>query len=210
MHKLGMLAMVAAAWAQTNPPVRILKGELVEWDVRGLAGEMAVRRADFKLERCRVLPDTFITRELLRVTPAGVRAGDTVEVVADFREGQTRCVAMTIYIRPPEIARRATGDSPLRQSFTRSLMDGLWPRGVFAYAGIVSAVDANHIVLRTRLHGEKTFNVRDDTMFSDSGRLVEPNDLQIYTRVYLRANRSFEGRLDAMSVVWGSILTPGR
>ncbi len=210
MLGIVMLALAASLWAETSPPVRILKGELVEWDVRGLAGELAVRQADHKVERCRVLPDTFITRELLRVAPVGVRVGDTVEVVGDFREGPNRCAAMTVYIRPPDLKKRATGDSPLRSSYTRSLLDGLWPRGVLGYAGIVSKVDDKHIVLRTRQQGEKTFNVREDTLFSDTGRPVEPGDLQIYTRVYVRANRSFEGRLDAMSVVWGAILTPGR
>lgn len=102
MMRCLLLAGAMAALGQTGPPVRILRGELTVWQVRGLAGDMAVRSIDGHVFNCRILPDTYLTRQTMRITPVGVKIGDSVEVVADFGDSAERCTAVTVYVRPPE------------------------------------------------------------------------------------------------------------
>jgi len=206
------LAAVVALFGQEQPPVRILKGELIEWQVRGLAGELAVRSEDHRVTRCRVLPASHLMRAGIRIHPHGVRIGDAVEIIGDFREGENRCSVQTLYIRQGEFRRLPPSPAngfrlPL---YARSYLDTLWLRGSLTYSGVVSAVDDKHLTVRVRGQGERSFTIRSDTMFSDMGRLVEPSGLPVYTRVFVRASRSHDGSLEALHVAWGEILRPGR
>jgi hypothetical protein len=209
-----LLAFALAAWGQTGPPVQILRGELIVWQVRGLAGEMALRSADGRVHNCRVLPDTYLTRQTMRITPVGVKMGDAVEVVADFSDGGERCTAVTVYVRPPEPKpRRARGIGralPFPAWQPRNLMDNLIPRGRLTYAGIVVRMDKQRLIVRTRKDGEKSFALREDTIFSEAGREVEPAALAVHRTVYLRASQTFDGDLEVYQVVWGDILQPSR
>ena len=200
--------MVAFAVAAQPPPVRILRGELIEWQVRGPVGDFALRGDDHKVERCRVQPETHIARQTLRISAAGVRVGDSLEVVADARDGP--CIALTIYIRPPEQRRPLTYSSPVVMSLATTALPHLWPIGSIGFAGVVSRVDKDRLTIQTRDRAMRSFTVLDDTIFSDTGRLVESNTLVTYTRVWVRATRSYRGDLEAHHVAWGAILTPNR
>lgn len=208
-----LLAGTMAAWAQTSPPVQILRGELVGWQVRGLAGEMAVRSTGGHVHNCRILPDTYLTRQTMRITPVGVKVGDSVEVVADF-SGGGHCTAVTVYVRPPEprprLARGTGRALPFPIWQPRNLMDNLIPRGRLTYAGIVIRMDKQRLTVRTRKDGQKSFALREDTIFSEAGREVEPAALEVHRTVYLRASPTFDGDLEVYQVVWGDILRPSR
>jgi hypothetical protein len=192
--------------ANIAPALRILKGELLEWNVRGLSGDLLVDAEEGPRRwRCRVTTDTFLSRASIRIHPAGVRVGDTLEIVA---EGvPSSCVARTVYIRPPDprLARKR-----IALSMSRSALDTLWPRGLLTFTGMVNRVEGNRLYLQTRKFGSKSFALRDDTIFSHAGRNVEPSDLGQQTRVFVRANRTYEGDLEVYHVVWGDILLPRR
>ncbi len=212
--RYALLAAAALAFGQDGPPVQVIRGELVSWQVRGLAGDMAVRTSEGAVHTCVVKPDTYLTRQTMRITPVGVKVGDTVEVVADLRAGTGTCTALTVYVSPPEIKQRAHKGfgrpitMPIPQP--RNLLDGLLPRGRLTYAGIVSSMDNKRLVLRTRKQGEKSFALREDTIFSDSGREVDPEALRMQTSVYVRASQTFDGDLEVYQIIWGEILVPGR
>lgn len=212
--KYLLLAMAAGAFAQEGPPVRIVKGELVVWEMRGLSGEMGVRSADGLVQSCRVTADTYLTRQTIRVTPVGVKVGDWVELVANTKEGDGRCTAVTVYIKPPEprprLARGTGRPLPVPIPQPKGLFDNLLPRGRLTYAGIVSSMDQKRLVLRTRKDGEKSFALREDTIFSEDGREVEPNALHVQTSVYVRASQTFDGDLEVYQIIWGAILVPRR
>ena len=188
------------------PALRILKGELLEWNVRGLSGDLLVEAEEGPRRwRCQVTTDTFLSRASIRIHPAGVSVGDTLEIVAEGVPAS--CVARTVYIRPPD-PRRAR--ARLTASLSRGALDTLWPRGLLTFTGTVNRVEGNRLYLHTRKSGAKSFALRDDTMYSASGRHVESTDLRLQTRVFLRANRTFEGDLEVYHVVWGEILQPLR
>jgi hypothetical protein len=188
------------------PALRILKGELIEWNVRGLSGDLLLDASEDgpRRWRCRITADTFLSRASIRIHPAGVRTGDTLEIVAEGTPGQ--CLARTVYIKPPD-PRRVR----LRQPWlsVSTMLDGLAPRGLLTFTGMVNRMEGSRLFLQTRKFGSKSFALRDDTVFSHGGRSVEAADLGVQTRVFVRANRTFEGDLEVYHVVWGEILRTG-
>jgi hypothetical protein len=205
----GVFWTVALAGAaEPGPPVKIWKGELTEWNVRGISGDFAILEKS-TIHRCKITPQTYLTRETLRVTPIGVRAGDFVEVVADMRE-EGRCTALTVYIKPLERSAKQAALSPRLSMPSPGFLDNLFPRGLITLTGIVEEVGEDRVVLWTRGQRKMSFILRPDTIFSDSGVPVGAKALAPQTRVFLRAGRSFEGDLEAYQIVWGEILFPNR
>ena len=205
----GPLALIPRAFGDDLPPVRIVRGLLIEWDMQGLAGEFSVRQTDNHVQRCRVTPETYMTRHAsgLRVRPEGVKAGDFLEVVADLRNGPSRCQALTIYIGVSDPERRSPRlPSPSPPS---RLMETLSPRGRLTFAGVVQKLEANRMTVQTRNDGPKTFQLRSDTLFSAEGRVVERDKLQVHTHVFVRAGNGLYGEIEAYQVVWGDILQTG-
>ena len=202
------LAVAATTLAgQEGPPVRIMRGELIRWEVRGFAGDLSIRDAMHRVHRCRVTPDTYMTRQTLRVTPVGVKPGDFLEVVADLRDGPESCRALTIYVRASDPALVAAR-GPLTIPPQRIIMDNLWPRGALTFAGVVQRLEPDRMIVQTRKDGSQTFHLRSDTVYTAEGRVVELARLAVHTRVFVRAGRGFEGEMEAYQVVWGGIVTP--
>jgi hypothetical protein len=186
--------------ANLAPAFRILKGELLAWNVRGLSGDLIMETDDGASRwRCQVTMDTFLSRGTIRIHPAGVRVGDTLEIVAEG--APTSCVARTVYVKAPDLRRFQT-----RIRVSGGQLDSLWPRGLLTFSGIVNRVENDRLYLQTRKFGAKSFALRDDTMFSDGGRPVDLAALGTQTRVFVRANRTFEGDLEVYQVIWGKIL----
>lgn len=187
--------------ANLAPSLKILKGELLEWNVRGLAGDLLMEQGEDgpRRWRCQVTNDTFLSRASIRIHPAGVRVGDTLEIVAEG--APTTCVARTIYIRPPDMRRMRA-----KLAMSRSTLDSLWPRGLLTFSGIVNRVEGDRLYVQTRKFGSKSFALRNDTVFSNGGRNVDVASLASQTRVFLRANRTYEGDLEVYQVIWGDIL----
>ena len=184
------------------PALKILKGELIEWNVRGLSGDLLLEVTDgARRWRCQVTADTFLSRSTIRIHPAGVRAGDMLEIVAEGRPAE--CIARTVYITAPD-PRRVRARQPWVA--VSSILDGLSPRGLLTFTGIVNRVDGNRLFLQTRKFGSKSFALREDTVFSNRGRSVEVAALGTQTRVFVRANRTYDGDLEVYHVVWGEIL----
>lgn len=202
---LGRIALCG----EDGPPVRVWKGELTEWTVRGPSGDFALLEKA-TIHRCRVTPETYLTRETLRVTPIGVRVGDFVEVVADLREGPSRCRALTLYIKPLERTPQQAARSPYWSSPQAPFLDNLFPRGMMTMTGIVDSIEGERLVLWTRGQKKMSLSLRPDTVFSDNGRPVSVEGLPVQTRVFLRAGRSFEGTLEVYQIVWGDILFPSK
>ena len=121
------------------PVLKILKGELLEWNVRELSGDLLLEVTEgARRWRCQVTTDTFLSRSSIRIHPAGVRAGDMLEIVAEGRPAE--CIARTVYITAPD-SRRVRARQPWVA--VSSILDGLAPRGLLTFTGIVNRVDGN-------------------------------------------------------------------
>jgi len=205
---VGLACATAASAADGAPTLRILKGELVEWNVRGHSGDLILEDDDGPRRwRCEVTPDTFLSRASIRIHPVGVRAGDRLEVVAETPGGAavaaSSCRARTVYVHAPDPRRVRMRQPWLTVS---SYLDNLWPRGLLTFTGTVSRVEGNRLYLQTRKFGSKSFALRDDTVYSGAGRSLEATALANQTRVFIRASRTFDGDIEVYHVVWGNIL----
>ncbi len=199
--------LLAGDIVETLPRVRTIKGELIQWRIQGLAGAMAIRIDDNSIERCRVLEGSRLMRAGIRIHPHGVRLGDTVEVEADYGGG--RCNVLKLHIRPFQGERKMVNGKYRSPLYPRAYLDALWARGLLTFSGIVGRIDDGRLFIRMREHGERSFALRDDTVFQYEGVQVERDTLEAYTRVFVRASRTADGDLEAYQVLWGQILRPG-
>jgi hypothetical protein len=92
---------------------------------------------------------------------------------------------------------------------TFSLLERLPQNGNLTFAGVVSRLDSQSLVLRTRA-GEQTLLIRRDTRYVDNGDTVEAAQLHPNMRVFVRAGRNLYEQVEAYQVIWGSILDPAR
>ncbi|MEZ5356039.1 MAG: hypothetical protein R2762_25675 [Bryobacteraceae bacterium] len=188
------------------PATRTVKGELVQWKIQGLAGVLALRTEEPGLLRCRVLAGSRLMRAGIRIHPHGVRLGDTVEVLGYFSGAS--CTVVELHIRPFQGERKMVNGKFRSPLYPRSYLDALWARGLLTFSGTVGRMNDGRMVIRTRRRGERSFALRDDTVFQNEGRQVERDTLESFTRVFVRASRTADGDLEAYQVMWGQILRP--
>ena len=85
----------------------------------------------------------------------------------------------------------------------------LFQEGNLSFAGVVSRLNGQLLVLRTRI-GEQTLLIRQDTRYIDNGDTVEAAQLRPNMRVFVRAGKNLYEQLEAYQVIWGQILEPRR
>lgn len=207
MRALAGLIVAAGLAGQQAPPAGTVRGTLLEWDDAG-AGILMLRARDNRVYAFRFDADTAVEREGMRARVAAMRKGDVVEVSPD-PPGRPRLLrAATIRVlapREPPPPVRFPRYRPRRPATT---LDDLFPRGNLAFAGLVESLTPDGLVLRTREHGETAILLRPDTRYVRDGVQVEPSQLGINVRVYVRAGRNLDDDIEAYSVMWGEILKP--
>lgn len=192
-----LLFGLAAAFflsAQIEPPIGILRGELVS--ANSAAFEM--RAADQIVYRCGYDYRTYFERENLRITAANITAGETVEVVADHKPGSQVCYARTVHVIDPNLKSRRWRPSP-------SPTESFAPRGELTYSGFVVRQDVQCLTIRTR-QGDVKLLKRLDTRYLGEGQRADAIGVAINTRVFIRAGRNLDGDIEAYQIVWGQIL----
>jgi hypothetical protein len=82
------------------------------------------------------------------------------------------------------------------------------PAGNLTFSGVVFRLTGERMVLHTREGGERSLLLRKDTRYLENGELVEPADLKLNMRVFVRAGKDLYDQLEAYQVIWGDILKP--
>jgi hypothetical protein len=201
------LALPLAAIAQENAPIGILRGDLVAWAGSARTGEMTFRNADNRLYQCSFDDKTYFERENQRISIAATQKGDRVEILSDHRIGSDACYARTVQILDPLVAHIVPGVRPrLRQSISATELFA--PRGNMTFAGVVLRLDADRLVLRTRLGEHKRILLRSDTRYLTGGQSADRLALPINTRVFVRAGKNLDDEVEAYQIIWGDILQP--
>ena len=188
---LGIAASIAL-WGQIEPPIGILRGELVLAN----AATFDMRSAEKVVYRCGFDFRTYFERENQRITAANITAGETIEVVADHKPGSSTCYARTVHVIDPNLKSRRWRPHP-------SPTESFAPRGDMTFSGIVMRQDSQSVTLKTRA-GDVILMKRLDTRYLDSGQRVDT--ASVNSRVFVRAGRNLDGALEAYQVVWGEIL----
>jgi hypothetical protein len=109
---ITIVAAAAAAGAQENAPIGILRGDLVAWSGTARAGVLTFRIADNRLLECGFDDKTWFERENERIVISAMRAGDHLELVADHKAPSTNCYARTVQILDVTLPRRTASGKP--------------------------------------------------------------------------------------------------
>lgn len=192
--------------AQTQAPIGLIHGSLIECHASGGSGELSVRTADNQLLRFAFDDKTYFEREQEYVAPGRLEKGDWLEIVSDKTPSGVLPYARTVHV----IERRAPARSrPVAlPTAYRSPVDPLFPRGDLTFSGVVERLNGERLVVHTRAAGEKTILLRQDTSFVAEGNPVEGSALEPNTRVFVRAGKNLDNQVEAYQVVWGEILEP--
>jgi hypothetical protein len=193
------------AGAQFPPPE--MSGVLLERDANVPAGEFAVRAADNQVYWFRFDARTLVERETLTGGVDRLMPGDKVAVESEPAAGSLAPYARTVRVSTP-VVHMTLADSRLR-SAARPALERAPQTGSLTFAGVVSRLNGQSLVLRTRV-GEQTLLIRRDTRYVDNGDTVEAAQLQPNMRVFVRAGRNLYEQVEAYQVIWGGILVPGR
>ena len=197
-----------------QPAAALIRGVLLERDVQTSEGEFSVRLADNRVFRYRFDRKTYVQRENNLIDVARLHPGEKVEVVSDAIPGFVLRYARTIHVIEDPQSPRLTGTTqgPTTQGRYRAYRsmeerERTLPTGNLTYAGIVSRITPDRLVLRTR-EGEQTLFVGKETRFVQDGALVAADTLKLNMRVFIRAGKDLYDQVQAYQIIWGSILAP--
>ncbi len=201
---LFLLAPLIAG-AQFPSPVQV--GILLERDSGVAAGEFAIRAPDDQVYRFQFDARTAVERDTFSGGASWLKPGDQVTVESDPVAGSLLRYARTVRVseRP---AQRILAESRLRTTGLW-LLDRVPQAGNLTFAGVVSKLTDQSLVLRTRT-GEQTLLIRRDTRYVDNGDTVEAAKLRPNMRVFVRAGKNLYEQVEAYQVIWGQILDPAR
>ena len=198
----------AAPQPQDSPPFRILRGEVLTWDVGAGGGLFSFLGPDNRIKTCEAEAAAYYMSGERRIDAAHFRRGATIEVVADMRGGRPdECKALTVYLRVAPMNRLMM---PVRLPAdpARALLDNLWARGNLTYSGVVRHIQPDLIILRVRSGQEQVVLLREDTAYSQSGRPVVARELGEQTRVFVRGGKNLFGQVEAYHIMWGLVPFP--
>jgi len=205
---LVVLLFTRAALAQEDAPTGILHGDFEAWAGSDRAGELTFRNADNRLYQCSYDDKTYFERENQRISVMATEKGDRVEIVSDRKLGTDACYARTVQILVQLPVRVVPGVRSHLHQQPVSSMDLFGPRGDMTFAGVVLRLDSDRLVLRMRSGEHKSILLRPDTLYLTAGQAVERSSLAVTTRVFIRAGRNLDDKVEAFQVVWGEILEP--
>lgn len=204
---LGCLLLAATAIAQENAPIGLLHGDLIAWTGTARAGELTFRNSDNRVYQCMFDGKTYFERANQRIAVAAMLAGDRLEVLADHRDGSGLCYARTIHILDVPPPGLIGGVRPRLRTSSRPT-ELFAPRGDMTLAGVVLRITPDLLLLRTRTNEHRTIHLRADTRYLSEGQSLDRGNLEVNTRVFIRAGKNLDDEIEAYQVVWGSILEP--
>lgn len=210
-HLAGWIWLSAAgiaglALAQEPAPVGIVTGDVTLMIIRGVGGSMDLTTPAGELYQCDFDSQSLFERQGIKISPAEVGEKARAEVVSDRKRG--RCYARIVRLLPPPgiTPARRSSRSGVRSSV--SPLESIFPRGNMTVAGVVLRTSPAMIVVRTRSEPEQKILLREDTRFLDSGSPAGLAQLNVNTRVFVRASKTIHNEVEAHQIVWGSIEGP--
>lgn len=200
---LFMAAGLLAAQQRNASP--LIRGELVAREARS-SGEFSVRAADNQVFHYRFDPKTYVEREDRLVDIPRLDIGEKVEVLSDEGPASAVRYARTVHVVSPPPPRHPGSQGRFRAD--RTVVDHFAPISTLSFAGVVSHIGPDWVVLHTRAAGNQTILLRRDTRYLDNGEQVDSGALQPNMRVYIRAGRNLYDEVEAYQIIWGDILEP--
>ena len=207
MRMIGVLLLLPwGATAQTTPQnAPLVRGTVLECDARA-TGELSIRVADNEVFRYQFDRKTYAERDERLIEAERLVPGEKVEVLSERLPAYALRYARTIHVIQPLPPPR-----PLTQGRYRAYVskpEPVVPAGSITYAGVVSRLNRERVVLHTRVAGDLSILLRNDTRYLKDGEQVGAEQLQPNMRVFIRAGKDVYEQVEAYQVIWGTILTP--
>jgi hypothetical protein len=211
---LAVLLMVSLRMAGQGPV--IARGLLLDSD-SAENGEFSIRAQNNRVYWYVYDSKTYVERDNRLCTVSKLHQGDDLEIVSDTGPDDALRYARIIHVveSPAQNQIEHRQFSAGRYAMSRRTVaredplaiDLLFPRGSITFSGLVSQLNDERFVLRTRL-GQQLIYRRPDTRYMKDGGVVAASSLAPNTRVYVRAGKNLDGEIEAYQVVWGQILAP--
>ena len=200
----GAISILVWTLAAQPAPPAFLRGDFVEMKGADRNGDFSVRTAENQVYRCQFDDRTWFESNKLRINASALQAGDHLEVVSDRSKlSPSGCYARTVHV--VEIV------TPVRTRLRpyQSVTEHIAPRGDLTYAGVVITVNSSRMEIHLRNQAERlSLLLRPDTRYVQDGIQIESGQLKPNTRVYVRAGKNLEERVEAYQISWGEILSP--
>ncbi|MCC6367722.1 MAG: hypothetical protein IT165_29720 [Bryobacterales bacterium] len=204
-RQLSWLILTASAGlAQDRPLAPLVHGVFQDWMGAEENGTFRFHTVDLQEYQCRFTSKTYFEQDHRRTYVSGIAKGENVEILSERMAEPPRCRALIVRVV-----------AELKQHPTRSRMHALpaysptesfAPRGNLLLTGIVLRVDEGSIVLRSRSGVRQVIQLRQDTRYVGSGLLDEKGAMPVGRPVQVRAGKTFEGDVEAFTIMWGEIL----
>ncbi len=192
-------------WSQTDAPIGIVRGDLVKWEGNATRGELNILLSPGSEVTCGFDAKTYFERDNQRIAPPAMLAGDRLELVADHKPGSSTCYARTVHVIDASVAKRSASRAHREQM---NPTEAIVPRGDLTFAGVVVRLDPEILWLKTRSDGEKKLLLRSDTRYLSEGQRVDPANLKVSQRVFIRCGKNLDGDVEAYQIIWGAIIRP--
>ena len=208
MRTVGVLLIwISVGVAQTAQDAPLLTGTVLECDARA-TGELSIRAADNVVLRYQFDHKTYAERDHQMIEAGRLKPGEKVEVLSDREPAYALRYARTIHVIQPAPPRPLTMGRYRAYNTYNAAAELAMPTGNVTYSGVVSSLDSERVVLRTREGGNLSILLRKDTRFLEDGQLVQVEQLRPNMRVFVRAGKDIYQQVEAYQVIWGTILTP--
>lgn len=194
LRALWLLPMLVCA---EDVPVGVVSGYIS--DIQ--PASFLLKTTTNKEFRCTYDHRTWFEQSRIRVPVNAFQPTDLVEIVADRRLIDGR----PCYVRTVRLADLAKKESGRMRITYRAVTESIIPRGEYEWAGTVSELNPEKMVLRLRTGEYKTIVLRHDTRFLEDGVVSERERLRLHTRVSIRAGRNFEGNVEVYQIIWGAV-----
>lgn len=196
---VALLLFCLLGVAQDAPVVR---GVLVRRDAGVRSGELTLRDPENRVLRFRFDPQTYVERDGRTIEIAQLKAGELLEIVSEALPGAAARAARSIHVLSTAPPPHHLPTPTLRAVPVEIAKDAL------TFSGLVLRVSASRLVLHPREGADREIVLRPDTHYVDGGNLVTASSLKANMRVSVRAVRNEAGEVEALQVVWGSMLDP--
>jgi hypothetical protein len=187
--------------AQPQPPLGILRAELIAWDGSWDGGALRLKLDSGIDYACAFDGRTFFERDRVRISIGRLRPGDSLEVVSDRVTPSARCFARMVKVLTTPVV------VPTWGSITRAT-EHFAPRGNITIVGVIVELDGANMIVKTRQGERQTIRLRHDTRFVLNGAPATKEMVALNLAVFVRAGVGSDEEIEAYQVVTGEILQP--
>lgn len=186
----------------------VIRGDMLARSGTDARGEFVLRDAENRVFQCSYDEQSSFERASERISAGMLARGDRLQVVSDRRPDTGICYARTVDVETTAAVKAPVLRRAAHATYGGVPSDLLTPRGRLTFAGVVLKVSAGELLLRMRANERKTIRLRTDTSYLGGGQALEKRNLQVNTRVYIRAGRDWNDQVEAYQVIWGDMLEP--